>query len=65
MSTQNNMEQTEQEQDQLADCDLHHRQLEVFSVEAKQMICPSCLMYGPFKGHQVISKEEAVMYSPS
>ncbi len=55
----------ELDHDMLPDCETHHRQLEVFSMEAKQMICPSCLMYGPYKGHQVISKEEAVMYYAS
>lgn len=26
------------------------------------MICPSCLMYGNFKGHTVISLAEAIVY---
>ena len=48
--------------EQLPDCELHNRQLEVFSLRSNTLICPSCLMYGPNKGDQVISKEEAVEY---
>ena len=48
--------------DQLPDCEIHNRQLEVFSLRTNTLICPSCLMYGPNKGDQVISKEEAIEY---
>jgi hypothetical protein len=40
-------------------CPEHNRPYECYSLQANQAICASCLMFGSFKGNDVIGLDEA------
>jgi len=44
---------------ELGDCPVHNRNFECFSLDSLELICASCLMFGPHKGENVCSIEEA------
>jgi len=50
---------TNEEAFDLGDCPVHNRPFECFSLDSLKLICPSCLMFGPHKGENVCTIEEA------
>jgi len=47
----------------MGECSVHNRAYECFSLDSLQLICASCLMFGPHKGENVCSLEEASKYT--
>eukprot|EP00347_Sterkiella_histriomuscorum_P009722 403340133 len=44
----------------LGQCVEHNRHLEAYCTQCNVMVCPSCVMFGEHKGHEVTEPEQAV-----
>lgn len=58
ISNQNILKELKKRQESPFECSQHNRAFECYCLKCNTVICPSCLMFGDHKNHEVSSLEE-------